>query len=291
MGYSLSVAGDLFEGYTLVYPYPEWKKLVASGELPKMTHDDRIAAFEACEKERGALSYYLEEEFDENGEENDDYDPYLWIRPCHEPAEPTWREITLEEAVDWTENRYCNDYNLCPDCKITEEEIEKAVASFCENPYWKDVYTRAPVGAKRHLGLTFLESDNGELVDANEEEFEDELERVDNELGVEDWEYLIAMLRGQGGAATMAIRQYEKRLAVARERVALKGTSATRLLSELKRVHADWLAGRLEADDFVRRADRLAEVMRRLEAIDRAPESVRRKFGRLYSVSQTVVNV
>lgn len=291
MEYSLSVAGDLFEGYTLVLPYPLWKRLDSDWELPKMTHDDRVAAFEAYEKEYGAQSYYLEEEFDENGEENDDYDPYLWIRPYDKPAESTWREISLEEAVCWTEGGCRKDYDFYPDHKITEAEIGKAVASFCENPHWKEVYTRAPAGAKRHLELTFLESDNGELIDANEEEFEDELERIDNKLGVKDWEYLIGMLQGQGGAAARTIRRYEKRLAVARERVVLKGTSASRQLSELKRIHADWQAGRLGSDDFVHQTAQIAEMMKRLEAIGRAPEGVRRRFDRLYSTMQSVVNV
>lgn len=221
MGYSLSVAGDLFEGYTRVLSYSEWKNGSSTDEWPEMTHEDRVAAFKAYTKEYGAQAYYLEEEFDDDGEENDDYDPYLWIRPVDEPAESTWREITLEEAVYWTEDGFYDDYDFVPETKITETAIEQAVTSFCANPYWKGVYDRAPAGAKLHLGLTFLESDNGTLVDANEEEFEDKLERVDNDLGVEDWEYLIEMLRGQGGAAERTIRQYEKRLAVARERVSI----------------------------------------------------------------------
>lgn len=88
----IDVATDLFEGYVLRMSRSEFLRFDEAGDWPEITHADRVAAFERYEAENGARAYYLEDDFDNDGEEIDEYDPCLWMRPVDEAAEGSARD-------------------------------------------------------------------------------------------------------------------------------------------------------------------------------------------------------
>jgi len=286
---TLNVGADLFYGYELVVPYPEWKQLVEADADLETSREERVAAFERYDKEHGPVRFYVEEEFDEKGEENDDYDPYLWIRPAGESAEERWREITLEEAVDWSERYNDTSCRLVADRKITPESLKAAVSAFRKNPYWRGIYDNAPIRARKVLVLRFWASENASLVDGCEEEFNDLVAEARQKLKVADLEYLIAN-KGHGGAACMAAKKYEELLKVAKEREALKGVNASGLLRELKKAYRDWEANRIGDKEYNDIAHRCQGLFERLGDIGRVSEGMYDKFEAEYTANMYAVN-
>lgn len=71
-----------------------------------------------------------------------------------------------------------------------EKEIEKAVESFCENPFWKRYYESAPSeNCKRYIALQFYNSERV-LSGKNAESLTDERNELEEKFGVEDWKHL-----------------------------------------------------------------------------------------------------
>lgn len=70
---------------------------------------------------------------------------------------------------------------------MKNQEIESAVKAFSENPFWKDIYGKAPEGAKKYLGATFA------LSERDEEPTDEDivyLKAVEKSLTPEDRKYL-----------------------------------------------------------------------------------------------------
>ena len=289
--FSIDVATGLFQGYVLTVSRSEFLRRDAAGDWPKITHADRVAAFERYEAENGARTYYLEEEFDENGEEIDEYDPYLWMRPVDAPAEENWREITLEDAVRHTENHLgTGDYRIDDVRMIDNKSLRSAVESFCRNDYWNDLYENASPRVRKFLAMRFLESEDGDLVEANDEEYEEARAKATDRMTVEDWEYYIASLKGQGGAAAREAKECERLLRRAHEVQALKGKSVSRCLREIKQAYADWKANRLNDERYNAIAHECQQIVERLAAINRAPENQLERFEREYTNNMYTVN-
>lgn len=160
----IDVATDLFEGYVLKMSRSEFLRLEEAGDWPEITHADRVATFERYEAENGARAYYLEDDFDNDGEEIDEYDPCLWMRPVDEAAEENCREITLEDAVRYTENHLgMGDYRIDDVRMIDGESLRSAVEAFCRNDYWKNLYENASPQVRKFLALRFLESEDKDV--------------------------------------------------------------------------------------------------------------------------------
>ncbi|MCD8294864.1 MAG: hypothetical protein LUE27_06470 [Clostridia bacterium] len=69
---------------------------------------------------------------------------------------------------------------------LDEEKVQYAVQEFCKNPYWKEEYDSAPTPrSKRFEELIFYASEFPEADDFQEERY-----RLEEEMGLEDWEYL-----------------------------------------------------------------------------------------------------
>ena len=280
--YKVEIGGGLFYHYYAFVPYAVWSK---DDTMPEMTTADRIAAFEAYEREYGPLTFYLEDE------DSEDCDSYLWA--CLEGEKPgceSFHEVSLEDAVDWTERHLNADCDWIFEESITRKELRKAVKSFCENPYWRGVYEKAPRGAKRYLALQFVEGDDNGLAETAEQELDDKFNDVFEKMKIEDLEYLVAISRDQGSAGAMAIRHYEKRIAVLREREALKGVTVAKLLRELKKAYSDWTANCLDDDGYNAEAHRLSGWFERLVAQNLVSEAQQDRFLEAYSANTIAVN-
>ena len=282
--FSIDVATGLFQGYVLTVSRSEFLRRDAAGDWPEITHDDRVAAFERYEAENGARAYYLEEEIDE-------YDPYLWMRPVDEPEEENWREITLDDAVRYTEKHLgMGDYRIDDVRMIDDKSLRSAVEAFCRNDYWKNLYENASPRVRKFLAFRFLESEDGDLVEANDEEYEESRAKVSDRMTVEDWEYYIASLKGQGGSAAREVKECERQLHRAREFQVLKGKSVLRCLREIRQAYADWEANRLNDDQYNAIAHECQQTVERLAAINRASESLLERFEREYTANMYAVN-
>ena len=79
-----------------------------------------------------------------------------------------------------------------PECPFGQEKLEAAKAAFLANPSWKDVYDKAPDGAKRRLEISFLFSANnkswGDRLFCMYREWREAMEAT---LTQEDLEYLV----------------------------------------------------------------------------------------------------
>lgn len=84
-----------------------------------------------------------------------------------------------------------------PACPFGREKLEAAKAAFLANPGWKDVYDKAPDGAKRRLESSFLFSENhkswGDKPDlfCKYREWRDAVER---NMTAEDLEYMVRVI-------------------------------------------------------------------------------------------------
>lgn len=67
---------------------------------------------------------------------------------------------------------------------MTTKELEKAVAAYCENPYWRNLYESAPKGAQEYLAATFAASES-DADDAG-----DFVQGVEKRLGKSDRDWL-----------------------------------------------------------------------------------------------------
>lgn len=287
----IDVATDLFEGYVLRMSRSKFLRLEEAGDWPEITHADRVAAFERYEAENGARAYYLEDDFDNDGEEIDEYDPCLWMRPVDEAAEENWREITLEDAVRYTENHLgMSDYRIDDVRMIDGESLRSAVEAFCRNDYWKNLYENASPQVRKFLALRFLESEDGDLVEANDEEYEEARTKASDRMTVDDWEYYIASLKGQGGAAARETKECERLLQRAREVQALKGKSVSRCLCEIKQAYADWKANRLNDEQYNAVAHECQQTVERLAAIARVSKNLLERFEHEYTANMYAVN-
>ncbi len=80
--------------------------------------------------------------------------------------------------------------------EIDEEGVQKAVESFCENPYWKEVYESAPTEiSRRYEALRFYHSHDatalklGCLAEEEKNKVYEEMHRLEDMFGIEDWKY------------------------------------------------------------------------------------------------------
>ena len=73
---------------------------------------------------------------------------------------------------------------------MNENLINKALASMCENPFWKEYYETAPTCfCKRYIKLKFYYSDC--LVDVSDyEEYKKECLLLESKFVKEDWSHL-----------------------------------------------------------------------------------------------------
>ena len=69
-------------------------------------------------------------------------------------------------------------------------EMERILKEWLENPFWREYYEGAPSDRCRELiALEFMYSEDG--YDEEElEEIQREMERVEETLGLEDWQHL-----------------------------------------------------------------------------------------------------
>lgn len=74
---------------------------------------------------------------------------------------------------------------------MDKSKVEAARELFSENSYWNNIYEKAPSDVcKMRLALTFYASTFYEEASQDEEFFET-LQEVEDNLGLEDWEYLL----------------------------------------------------------------------------------------------------
>lgn len=78
---------------------------------------------------------------------------------------------------------------------VDPEKISSAMAAFCENPQWKDIFFNAPPGAQERLAVLFYFSHNKDSFQAEDfEEYRNLREEIEASLGQEDLEYLVEVL-------------------------------------------------------------------------------------------------
>ena len=69
---------------------------------------------------------------------------------------------------------------------VDENKVQESVAEFLENPYWAKYYNEAPSDVcKRYIALEFYFSDS------EDEEAADEMDSLENELNLADWQHLL----------------------------------------------------------------------------------------------------
>lgn len=81
-----------------------------------------------------------------------------------------------------------------------EKLIQEAVADFCENPYWKSVYDKAPGRAKRYYALTFTVSDaaplGDEVLEGIANLIDEEIDALYCEMTDSEWDYVLSNAEG-----------------------------------------------------------------------------------------------
>ena len=86
---------------------------------------------------------------------------------------------------------------VIPVCPFGQEKLEAAKAAYLANPCWKDVYDKAPDGAKRRLEISFLFSANNESWGDRPDlfcKYREWREDMEAALTQEDLEYLVRVL-------------------------------------------------------------------------------------------------
>ena len=78
---------------------------------------------------------------------------------------------------------------------IDPDKISSALAAFCENPQWKDIFFNAPPGAQERLAVSFYYSHNKDnFAPEDFEEYRTTREEIEAALGQEDLEYLLEVV-------------------------------------------------------------------------------------------------
>lgn len=69
---------------------------------------------------------------------------------------------------------------------VDEKKVQYAVKEYCKNPYWAEEYASAPTPkSKRFEELIFYASEF-----PGSKDFQEERHQLEEEMGLEDWEYL-----------------------------------------------------------------------------------------------------